>query len=90
MQGLLQGRIAEKCPLGDVSEEAMKEREVREGLEVELHRRLPCSVSFTRGQERSVHFAIVGLPQVTCLLSLHKLLLALSIVSCAAARTPYF
>ena len=64
MQGLLQGRIAEKCPLGDLSEEAMKEREVREGLEVELHRRLPCSVSFTRGQERNVHFAIVGLPQV--------------------------
>ena len=64
MQGLLQGVIAEKCPLGDLSEEAMKEREVREGLEVELHRRLPCSVSFTRGQERSVHFAIVGLPQV--------------------------
>ena len=63
-QGLLQGAIAEKCPLGDVSEEAMKEREVREGLEVELHRRLPCSVSFMRGQERSVHFAIVGLPQV--------------------------
>ena len=63
-QGLLQGRIAEKCPLGDLSEEAMKEREVREGLEVELHRRLPCSVSFTRGQERNVHFAIVGLPQV--------------------------
>ena len=45
----------------------MKEREVREGLEVELHRRLPCSVSFTRGQERSVQFAIVGLPQVACL-----------------------
>ena len=44
----------------------MKEREVREGLEVELHRRLPCSVSFTRGQERSVQFAIVGLPQVVC------------------------
>ena len=64
MQGLLQGTIGEKCPLGDLSEEAMKEREVREGLEVELHRRLPCSVSFTRGQERSVHFAIVGLPQV--------------------------
>ena len=64
MQGLLAAKIDEKCPLGDLSEEAMKEREVREGLEVELHRRLPCSVSFTRGQERSVHFAIVGLPQV--------------------------
>lgn len=37
---------------------------MREGLEVALHRRLPCSVSFTRGQERSVHFAIVGLPEV--------------------------
>ena len=66
MQGLLAAKIDEKCPLGDLSEEAMKEREVREGLEVELHRRLPCSVSFTRGQERSVQFAIVGLPQVIC------------------------
>ncbi len=63
-QGLLQGRIAEKCPLGDLSEEAIKGREIREGLEVALHARLPCSVSFTRGQERSVQFAIVGLPQV--------------------------
>ena len=43
----------------------MKEREIREGLEVELGRRLPCSVSFTRGQERGVHFAIVGLPQAS-------------------------
>ena len=59
----------------------MKEREVREGLEVELHRRLPCSVSFTRGQERSVQFAIVGLPQVVSpsgLLYLSGLCLCLS------------
>ena len=66
MQGLLQGKIAERCPLGELSEEAIKGREIREGLEVALHARLPCSVSFTRGQERSVQFAIVGLPQVRC------------------------
>ena len=42
----------------------MKEREVREGAQVALTAVLPCNVSFTRGQERTVHFAIVGLPEV--------------------------
>lgn len=64
MQGLLEGSIAEKCPLTPVTEEGVKEREVREGAHVALTSMLPCNVSFTRGQERTVYFAIVGLPEV--------------------------
>lgn len=63
-QGLLEGTVSEKCPLTPVTEEGMKEREVREGAQVALTAVLPCNVSFTRGQERTVHFAIVGLPEV--------------------------
>ncbi|BDA41766.1 probable protein CLEC16A homolog at N-terminal half [Coccomyxa sp. Obi] len=62
-QGLLEGSIAEKCPLTPVTEEGVKEREVREGAHVALTSMLPCNVSFTRGQERTVYFAIVGLPE---------------------------
>ncbi len=64
-QGLLEGSVAEKCPLAPVTEEGVKEREVREGAHVALPAMLPCNVSFTRGQERTVHFAIVGLPEVS-------------------------
>ena len=58
---------------------------MREGLEVELHRRLPCSVSFTRGQERSVQFAIVGLPQVVYPLDFYQ---ASGLCGCLVALTP--
>lgn len=63
-QGLVAGSIVEKCALPPVSEEALKEREIREGSTVPLTTHLPCNVSFVRGQERSVHFAVVGLPTV--------------------------
>jgi hypothetical protein len=64
LQGLIEGHVAEKCALPAVSEEGVKEREVREGTQVVLSSFLPCNVSFVRGQERSVHFAIIGLPEV--------------------------
>eukprot|EP00884_Botryococcus_braunii_P017497 jgi/Botrbrau1/4430/Bobra.0348s0019.1 len=52
------------APLPPVTEADLKKKEVREDSIVDLSLRLPCSVSFQRGKERSVFFTLSGLPEV--------------------------
>jgi len=42
----------------------MKRGETREHMEVHLQRPAACTVSFARGAERTVMFAVHGVPQV--------------------------
>ncbi len=63
-QGLLEGDVpaAPPAPLAGVSEAALRGAELREGAPLEPGARLPCTVSFTRGQERAVALTVAGLP----------------------------
>lgn len=56
--------VGEQVPLPMVTEAQIKAQEVREDSMVDLSLRLPCSVSFQRGKERSVFFTLTGLPEV--------------------------
>ena len=53
---------APPVPLAGVSEAALRGAELREGAPLEPGARLPCTVSFTRGQERAVALTVAGLP----------------------------
>ncbi|KAK9825468.1 hypothetical protein WJX81_005951 [Elliptochloris bilobata] len=63
-QGLVGGDVADAppTPLAGVSEAALRARELREGAELDPGPRLPCTVSFSRGQERSVALSVAGMP----------------------------
>ena len=51
-------------PLASVSEAALRGCELREGADLDPGPRLPCTVSFVRGQERSVALSVAGMPPV--------------------------
>ena len=51
-------------PIVTASEAEMKRVETRENMEVHLQRPASCTVSFARGAERTVMFAVHGVPQV--------------------------
>ncbi|KAK9820557.1 hypothetical protein WJX72_011634 [[Myrmecia] bisecta] len=61
-QALSDGEIAAAPNLPVVTEAQLKAAEVREGAQLQLQERLACTVAFSRGQERSVYFALQGLP----------------------------
>ena len=54
-------------PLASVSEAALRGCELREGADLDPGPRLPCTVSFVRGQERSVALSVAGMPPVRLL-----------------------
>lgn len=64
MQVVHQGSVSAQAPLGPVTEARLRSSEVHEGASVELLEPLPCSVAFSRGQERSVLLAAHGMPRV--------------------------
>ncbi|KAK9868863.1 hypothetical protein WJX84_001280 [Apatococcus fuscideae] len=62
-QALLEGgEVATTAVVPSVTEAQLKAVEVREGNEVDVSSQLPCRVAFSRGRERSVAFALCGLP----------------------------
>jgi hypothetical protein len=65
-QVLSQGDIAVAPPCPLVTEADVRRVEVREQATVALPaaQRMPCTVCFSRGQERSAYFAVEGLPTV--------------------------
>ena len=64
IQGLTKGDISAEPPLEGVGDTAHRSPEPREGALLELRSRVPCTVSFARGQEHAVHFALAGLRPV--------------------------
>ena len=65
VQALSAGKVGEAAPMEAVVTEAVvRAAETREGAVVLLPDAIPCSVSFTRGAERSVLLGVHGLPQV--------------------------
>lgn len=44
---------------------AVQARQLREGQELEIPRRLPCAVAFLRNEERNVFFAVHGMPEAS-------------------------
>lgn len=58
---------APPAPLAGVNEAALRGRELREGADLDPGPRLPCTVSFVRGQERSVALSVAGMPPVRLL-----------------------
>ena len=56
--------MAATAVVPSVTEAQLKAAEVREGNEVDVSSQLPCRVAFSRGRERSVAFALCGLPAV--------------------------
>lgn len=53
-----------KLPIVQTSEARMKKAETREGMQVELQSPAVCTVSFSMGAEKTVLFAVLGVPQV--------------------------
>ena len=67
LQGLMAGLATPQLPIVAASEPQMKRSEVREGMQLTLQRPAVCTVSFARGAERTVLFAVYGVPQVPVL-----------------------
>ena len=53
-----------KLPIVHASEAKMKKSEAREGMELKLDKPAVCRVSFSQGNEKTVLFAVHGIPQV--------------------------
>lgn len=66
-QALLSGKL-EKIPqpIPLASEALMKKLDFREGVQLKLKDPATCTVSFAPGSEKSVYFAVYGLPKVKC------------------------
>lgn len=67
LQGLTAGKVADAAPMEPVTESGVRAAETREGSLVLLPDAIPCNVSFSRGDEKSVLLGVHGLPQVGCL-----------------------
>ena len=53
-----------KLPIVAASEAKLKKSEAREGMQLELQAPALCTVSFAKGAEKTVLFAVHGIPQV--------------------------
>lgn len=58
-------KAAPQLPIVLASEILMKKLEAREGMQLELSKAARCTVSFSRGAEKTVLFAVHGVPQVS-------------------------
>ena len=63
-QSLMGGGVGDTAPVGLVTESVVRAAETREGSLVLLPDAIPCTVSFTRGAEKSVLLGVHGLPLV--------------------------
>lgn len=53
-----------RLPIVQPSEARMKKTEAREGMHLEVQSPFTCTVSFAKGAEKQVLFAVLGLPKV--------------------------
>lgn len=60
-------KATHSLPIVAASEARMKRAEAREGMQLELQNSAVCTVAFSRGAERSVLFAVHGVPKVMVL-----------------------